>query len=359
MMQTVSNHSSAGFTVNRGRGPGNGHQRASVIVLLLEGFPIMQMGKLAAVFELANQLGRADGAFVDHYELRLYSVHGGPVRSSSGVGIWTDAARTLDASVVHAMFVLGGQGGIDDPDELDEQLIAWLRYAHRRARVVRGSSGGRKLLTQMHLPQKEVEKASPDMDGGRALQVGPDAADYAGDEDDGPFSDALSIVRVDMGYEVAQEIVACMVSGANRRLTDVLFGARVARASTLIRMAAHHLRVNSENRISIAEAAQAAAMSERNFLRRFKNEIGVTPTEFVLRIRLEKACRMLIETDLPADKVARRTGLGSGDRMAKLFRQHLQTSPTEYRTAARKGGDASAEMLYASDLSDWMSGTTS
>jgi transcriptional regulator GlxA family with amidase domain len=117
--------------------------------------------------------------------------------------------------------------------------------------------------------------------------------------------------------------------------------------------------VNSENRISIADAAQAAAMSERNFLRRFKNEIGVTPTEFVLRIRLEKACRMLIETDLPADKVARRTGLGSGDRMAKLFRQHLQTSPTEYRAAARKGGDASTDMLYASDLGDWMNGAPS
>ncbi|HKT65161.1 MAG TPA: helix-turn-helix domain-containing protein [Burkholderia sp.] len=310
----------------------------------------MQMGKLAAVFELANQLGRADGTFADRYELRLYSVHGGPVRSSSGVGIWTEAARTLEASTVHAMFVLSGQDGID---ALDEQLIAWLRHAHQRARVVRGSHGGRKLLTQIHLPQKEVEQATPAAEGGR------DDGEPAGDEDDGPFSDALSIVRVDMGYEIAQEIVMCMVSGANRKLTDVLFGARVASASTLIRMAAHHLRVNSENRISIADAAQAAAMSERNFLRRFKNEIGVTPTEFVLRIRLEKACRMLIETDLPADKVARRTGLGSGDRMAKLFRQHLQTSPTEYRAAARKVGDASTEMLYASDLGNWMNGTPS
>lgn len=315
----------------------------------------MQMGKLAAVFELANQLGRVDGAFVDRYELRLYSVHGGPVRSSSGVGIWTEAARTLEASRVHAMFVLSGQGGTD---ELDEQFIAWVRHVHQRARVVRGSHGGRRLLTQMRLAQKEIEKAAPGTDGG-ASSVGRDDDEAAGDEDDGPFSDALSIVRVDMGYEIAQEIVMCMVSGANRKLTDVLFGARVARASTLIRMAAHHLRVNSENRISIADAAQAAAMSERNFLRRFKNEIGVTPTEFVLRIRLEKACRMLIETDLPADKVARRTGLGSGDRMAKLFRQHLQTSPTEFRAAARKDSDASADTLYASDLGGWMSGASS
>lgn len=272
------------------------------------------------------------------------------------MGIWTEAARTLGASTVHAMFVLSGQDGID---ALDEQLIAWLRHAHQRARVVRGSHGGRKLLTQIHLSQKEVEKAGPGADGSGASSAGRGDDEPAGDEDDGPFSDALSLVRVDMGYEIAQEIVMCMVSGANRKLTDVLFGARVARASTLIRMAAHHLRVNSENRISIADAAQAAAMSERNFLRRFKNEIGVTPTEFVLRIRLEKACRMLIETDLPADKVARRTGLGSGDRMAKLFRQHLQTSPTEYRAAARKGGDASTDMLYASDLGDWMNGAPS
>ncbi|AZQ53859.1 helix-turn-helix domain-containing protein [Burkholderia cenocepacia] len=322
---------------------------------MLEGFSIMQMGKLAAVFELANQLGRADGAFVDRYELRLYSVHGGPVRSSSGVGIWTEAARTLEASRVHAMFVLSGQGGTD---ELDEQFIAWVRHVHQRARVVRGSHGGRKLLSQIRLVQKEIEKAAPATDGG-ASPAGRDDGEVAGDEDDGPFSDALSIVRVDMGYEIAQEIVMCMVSGANRKLTDVLFGARVARASTLIRMAAHHLRVNSENRISIADAAQAAAMSERNFLRRFKNEIGVTPTEFVLRIRLEKACRMLIETDLPADKVARRTGLGSGDRMAKLFRQHLQTSPTEFRAAARKDSDVSTDTLYAADWGDWMTGASS
>ena len=103
-----------------------------------------------------------------------------------------------------------------------------------------------------------------------------------------------------------------------------------------IRAAVEQLRVGVEGRVSIAAVARAAAMSERNFLRRFRKEIGVTPTEFVLRLRLEKACHMLIQTELPADKIARRTGLSSGDRLAKLFRQHLAISPTGYRNAERQ-----------------------
>ncbi|RQS20564.1 helix-turn-helix domain-containing protein [Burkholderia sp. Bp8989] len=294
---------------------------------MLDGFSIMQMGRLAAVFELANQLEGVNVAFADRYELRLYSSHGGAVRSSSGVQIWTEAARPLDASSVQAMFVLGGQGRAGG---LDDAFISWLQHAHQRARVVKGDNAGAEMLTAIRLNQK-VPEVVPQA----VLAVGGTGESGPSDDGEGMFAAALSIVVRDAGYEIAQEIVSYMMPGANRKFASVLFGAQEARASELIRAAAQHLRANSANRISIANAAQAAAMSERNFLRRFKNEIGVTPTEFVLRVRLEKACSMLVETDLPADKVARRVGLGSGDRLAKLFRQHLSMSPTEYRAAAR------------------------
>ncbi len=72
-------------------------------------------------------------------------------------------------------------------------------------------------------------------------------------------------------------------------------------------------------------------MSERNFLRRFKLEMGVTPSDFLLHARLETACGFLAETELPVDKVARRCGMGNGDRLAKIFRKRLLVSPTEFR----------------------------
>jgi transcriptional regulator GlxA family with amidase domain len=88
----------------------------------------------------------------------------------------------------------------------------------------------------------------------------------------------------------------------------------------------------------MADAARIAAMSERNFFRRFKQELVVTPSGFVLGVRLEKASTMLTDTDLPVDKIARRSDLGSGARLTRLFRQHLSKSPTEYRLSARGEG---------------------
>jgi transcriptional regulator GlxA family with amidase domain len=83
--------------------------------------------------------------------------------------------------------------------------------------------------------------------------------------------------------------------------------------------------------VGIDEAARIAAMSERNFLRRFKAELGVTPSDYLLYVRLDMSCRLLVETTLPVDKIARRCGIGSGGQLSKLFRKYLATTPTDYR----------------------------
>ncbi|MCO4883534.1 helix-turn-helix domain-containing protein, partial [Paraburkholderia caribensis] len=95
--------------------------------------------------------------------------------------------------------------------------------------------------------------------------------------------------------------------------------------SDKIMASARWLQANVDRPISIDHAAQIAAMSERNFLRRFKNEMGTTPSDYLLQARLGMSCRMLVQTRLPIDKIARRCGIGSGGHLAKLFRKHLST----------------------------------
>ncbi|MBK5066308.1 helix-turn-helix domain-containing protein [Burkholderia sp. R-70199] len=60
-------------------------------------------------------------------------------------------------------------------------------------------------------------------------------------------------------------------------------------------------------------------MSERNFLRRFRTEMGLSPSDYLLKIRLDMSCRLLVESNLPVDKIARRCGLGNGRQLSKLF----------------------------------------
>ncbi|WP_027798432.1 helix-turn-helix domain-containing protein [Paraburkholderia dilworthii] len=104
-----------------------------------------------------------------------------------------------------------------------------------------------------------------------------------------------------------------------------------------IHASAQWLTENCEHDISIADVAQAAAMSERTFLRRFRQQIGTTPSEYLLRARLERSCRLLSESDLPVDKIARRSGMGNGSQLAKLFRKRFSISPTEFRRRIRPG----------------------
>jgi AraC-like DNA-binding protein len=102
-------------------------------------------------------------------------------------------------------------------------------------------------------------------------------------------------------------------------------------ASRRIRESCRWIRENFTSDISVSAAAAVTAMSERNYVRRFKSECGVTPLEYVMRIRFEAVLSMLVETELPFDKIARRCGFGSGDRMGRMFRKRYDMSLTAYR----------------------------
>ncbi|KOG36939.1 GlxA family transcriptional regulator [Streptomyces resistomycificus] len=91
--------------------------------------------------------------------------------------------------------------------------------------------------------------------------------------------------------------------------------------------------------IQLRDMAAREAMSVRTFTRRFREESGVSPGQWLTRQRVERARHLLESTDLSVDQVARDAGFGT----AQSMRQHLQTAlgvtPTSYRRTFRAGGD--------------------
>ncbi|MBL3686522.1 helix-turn-helix domain-containing protein [Leucobacter zeae] len=89
--------------------------------------------------------------------------------------------------------------------------------------------------------------------------------------------------------------------------------------------------------LTIATLAQHARVSERTFSRRFVDETGYTPMQWVMRARLDRSREMLESSDLSVDEVAARVGLGSGANLRVHFRRVLGTTPSEYRRAFTRG----------------------
>ncbi|MFJ4635687.1 GlxA family transcriptional regulator [Streptomyces hygroscopicus] len=92
--------------------------------------------------------------------------------------------------------------------------------------------------------------------------------------------------------------------------------------------------------ISLSELAAQEAMSVRTFTRRFREEVGVSPGQWLTRQRVERARHLLEDTDLSVDQVAREAGFGSPASLRQHFQAAVGVSPTAYRRTFRSGAEA-------------------
>jgi transcriptional regulator GlxA family with amidase domain len=77
--------------------------------------------------------------------------------------------------------------------------------------------------------------------------------------------------------------------------------------------------------------AEQAGMSERSFLRHYRQITGTTPARAVERVRVEAARQSLGETKLPVKRIARDCGFGSEETMRRSFMRILAVPPHAYR----------------------------
>jgi transcriptional regulator GlxA family with amidase domain len=86
--------------------------------------------------------------------------------------------------------------------------------------------------------------------------------------------------------------------------------------------------------------ADRMSMSVRNFERVFTREVGTTPSQYVLQMRVEAARRELERTQKGLKQVASAAGFGSVDVMRRAFVRLLGLTPRRYRDVATRGSSA-------------------
>ncbi|MCS7466042.1 AraC family transcriptional regulator [Stieleria sp. ICT_E10.1] len=93
-----------------------------------------------------------------------------------------------------------------------------------------------------------------------------------------------------------------------------------------------HLHENFADRLSTDELAEMAGLSVSHFERRFRRAFGASPRQYLVRIRVEHAARMLLETEKTVSEIAHACGFYDHAHFSRSFRNIMQLSPSQYRS---------------------------
>jgi transcriptional regulator GlxA family with amidase domain len=319
-----------------------------VAVLALDGVLPFELGIPQRIF------GRSLGDEPSDRGRKLYSVvtcsvrPPGPVRTDADFSIAVERGpetlATADTVIVPASYELGP---VYEEGRLTDELAAAFAYLRPGTRMVSICTGsyvlaaagfldGRPATThwssadhfQQLFPQVRVDPDVLFIDDGDVLTSAGVAAG---------IDLCLHIVRRDHGTAVANDVARRTVVPPHRDGGQAQYIQRpVPEAQFATTTAARAWALGRlEQPILLRDMAQHESMSVRTFTRRFREEVGISPGQWLTRQRVERARQLLESTDLLVDQVAREAGFGT----ATSLRQHVQAalgvSPTVYRRTFR------------------------
>ncbi|MET7358921.1 helix-turn-helix domain-containing protein [Streptomyces sp. NPDC005562] len=287
--------------------------------------------------------------------------HDEPPRYS--FGICAEHPGSLSTTAGYVMVVDAGLEALEEADTVivpgwqpagapaPPAVIAALRTAHRRgARIVAICTGafvlaqaglldGRRTTTHWRdaarlaaaFPQLHIDQDVLFVDHG---DVATSAGTGAG------IDLCLHLVRSDHGSAYAAQIARNMVLPPHREGSQRQYAAQPAQPAPaktdeslapLLEWAVGRLGT----RLTLARLAERAGLSSRTLARRFTEQLGTSPGQWLLNQRLDAARALLEQTDLPVEAIATRVGLTSAVNLRRRFRSHLGTTPGAYRRVFR------------------------
>ncbi|WP_338543705.1 AraC family transcriptional regulator [Paenibacillus tundrae] len=107
--------------------------------------------------------------------------------------------------------------------------------------------------------------------------------------------------------------------------------ARKSKSSELINLSFNYMYLNYNRKITVVELAAISGLSVSRYINVFKEITGYTPKEYMIHIRLEKACEIISNTNLSIKEVALTTGFEDQLYFSRLFKKYKNMNPTEYR----------------------------
>jgi transcriptional regulator GlxA family with amidase domain len=318
------------------------NEAKSIGLLIFEGAQSLNLCGSAAVFAAANDVA---GKAV--YSVHVLSVRGGPVTTMSAMTVMTDPAFSVAADGFDTILLSGG-GDKQVQDAIGMNAFrAWLLAAASHSRRLASTSFPCTLaLARLGLldnvrttthwsaasalvqccPQTRVDPEVLYVEDGRIwTAAGVTSA----------IDMSLEMVSRDLGEHVANQIAKRFVLNGRRPGNIPQVGALVAAQEKLDQDFSGLLgwmQAHLADPLDVGTLASRAAMSLRNFQRKFRACTGESPARFLESIRLEHG-RALLSSGLPAKSIAAQCGYANAQQFTKAYLRRFGTTPAESRGA--------------------------
>lgn len=309
-------------------------------LIVMVTFPDAQILDVTGPIEVFSTAAR----FLDDVDYRtlVVSSQGGPVSASCGMQFATSPVDEVRTEI--DTLVVAGGADMDAPSH-DRHLVDNLRRLAAGARRVTSVCSGAFLLAAAGL-----------LDGRRAtthwqecgmlaenypdVTVDPDAI-YVRDEHvwtsagvTAGIDLSLALLAQDHGRPaaatVARQLVVYLRRSGGQSQFSRLLAAQSAETEPIRELLVWIVDHLTED-LSVPALADRVHLSERQFRRVFKREVGVNPVDHVETVRLEAACSLLETTERPIEEIVRECGFANPETMNRAFRRRLDTTPSDHR----------------------------
>lgn len=99
----------------------------------------------------------------------------------------------------------------------------------------------------------------------------------------------------------------------------------------LIGISVNFISNNFERDISLGDIAKFVFLSPSYFTRAFKDETGMSPINYLLKIRIERAKELLADTSIKISDIALNVGFSNQQRFNEMFKKYAKVTPLQYR----------------------------
>ncbi|WP_029902242.1 GlxA family transcriptional regulator [Prevotella sp. 10(H)] len=267
------------------------------------------------------------------------------VRTASGMTLQCEDYYNKTDYEIDTFFIPGMPNSMQHRYSLDKKVLQWINKQSKKVRRIcsvctgtfflaeAGVLNGKNATTHWELCDK-LQHDYPDIKVNAEPIFVKDGNTYTSAGISAGMDLALALVEEDFGRALALEVARQMVLYLKRP------GSQSQYSSVLTHQAVDYRPIQDieswimehlTDDLNVERLAEQASMSPRNFARVFTRETGITPARYIDKLRIETACRYLVETQLSLKEISDACGLGSPDNMRRVFLKYLQISPADYR----------------------------